>query len=596
MRCVRAQVTSLSASRQALLRRWLLVGDGCAETDRRRLVAYVVPREAPADESQDWDELIAQWRDVHDVLYAAAPRDQSRAGFNTAGWLSSYDSAPIPADAMQEWRDATLARILECKPQRVLEIGCGTGLLLLPLASVVTSYLGTDVSDGALEAIRRSGLPPSAELRRQAAHDWAGIEPESLDTIVLNSVVQYFPSVHYLLRVLEGAWRSLRPGGHVFLGDIRNLDLLATFRLTVEMERGSPREDCAVLRRRIAHAVEHERELALAPGFFHCLAQTLPQLGGLEVQPKRGRAFNELTRFRYDVVLQRGARARAATSTVELDWQRDGCTVDGLRGWIETCDAQLVTVRRIPVSRLAHAVRCTELLGDAGCPQTAGELSGAPLALQPIDIEDVVVPGYNMRLRYSDLPGAYDIILARESGLWTEAPLELAGPAQAFANDPMRAVRLQRLGEALKQDLCEKLPAHMVPSSFVFIDQLPRTASGKVDRRALPGAQSLQPDDLALHQQPRSDVELRLARIWEQVLGCQRIGVHANFFDLGGHSLLATQLVSRVCRTFGVELPLRTLFEGPTIEAQALAVEELLLAEIESLTEQDAQALAEGPR
>jgi SAM-dependent methyltransferase/acyl carrier protein len=589
------QVWKLSSTRQALLRCWLDgEGGGGPATDRRRLVAWVVPRGAGARESYGWDEQVQQWRDVHDALYLGSQSATNRE-FNTTGWLSSYDSVPIPADEMQEWRDETVSRILECKPERILEIGCGMGLLLFPLASLVLHYLGTDVSPVGLESIRCSGVPRSVELRQQAAHDFSGIEPGSFDTIILNSVIQYFPDVHYLFRVLEQAWRSLRPGGHLFIGDIRNLDLLTTFHVTVAMHRGSRSETVASIQRKVARAVEEERELALAPVFFDALAKRLPDLTALEIQPKRGRACNELTRFRYDAILRHGGHAAASPSGIELDYYGEGWSVGRLRAWMQAEQPELVTVRSVPVSRLAQAVHWTELLSDAQCPPTAGELSDAVPDGEPVDVENLVVPGYDMRLRYSAEPGAYDVIVQRGNGPLFELPRSIDAPPETFANDPLRPVRMRQLAAELKSELRDTLPAYMVPSSFVFIDTMPRTANGKVDRAALALPEDLQATiHKKLQQPPRNESEARLAEIWEEVLGCRCIGVTDNFFDLGGHSLLATQLISRVRRAFGVEVPLRSLFDAPTIEAQAIAIEDLLVVEIDKLSEEAAKNLAEG--
>ncbi|HEV7518415.1 MAG TPA: amino acid adenylation domain-containing protein, partial [Thermoanaerobaculia bacterium] len=126
--------------------------------------------------------------------------------------------------------------------------------------------------------------------------------------------------------------------------------------------------------------------------------------------------------------------------------------------------------------------------------------------------------------------------------------------------------------EQLRSFLAERLPGYMVPAAWVLLAELPLTANGKVDRRALPapqGSGSKEADYLA----PRGPVEEVLAAIWEEVLRRERVGVEDDFFALGGHSLLATKVTSRVRRTLGVELPLRVLFESPTIAALALEIE-----------------------
>ncbi|MEO6194012.1 MAG: amino acid adenylation domain-containing protein [Thermoanaerobaculia bacterium] len=125
--------------------------------------------------------------------------------------------------------------------------------------------------------------------------------------------------------------------------------------------------------------------------------------------------------------------------------------------------------------------------------------------------------------------------------------------------------------EELRRSLRERLPEYMVPAAFVKLAALPLTVNGKVDRQALPApdGQSLDVEYVA----PRTPVEEVLAGIWAEVLGVERVGVADHFFDLGGHSLLATRVMSRLRAAFGVEMPLRDLFEAPTVEALAARVE-----------------------
>jgi amino acid adenylation domain-containing protein len=127
--------------------------------------------------------------------------------------------------------------------------------------------------------------------------------------------------------------------------------------------------------------------------------------------------------------------------------------------------------------------------------------------------------------------------------------------------------------DALREHLRGSLPDYMVPSAFVALDALPLTPNGKVDRKALPA-----PDFASAQERyvaPRTPVEEMLAEIWAEVLRLERVGVEESFFELGGHSLLATRVVSRVREVFAIELPLRTLFEGPTVAELAGRVEEM---------------------
>ena len=157
--------------------------------------------------------------------------------------------------------------------------------------------------------------------------------------------------------------------------------------------------------------------------------------------------------------------------------------------------------------------------------------------------------------------------------------------------------------DELRRFLRERVPEYMVPSALVFLQALPLTPHGKVDRRALPAPEQTRPELESSYIAPRTEVENVLAAIWMKVLKLGQVGIHDNFFDLGGHSLLATQVISRLREAFHVEMPLRALFESPTVAGLAAVIDERqknrlteeelerILTELEATSEEEAKKL-----
>ncbi|MCD6571340.1 MAG: amino acid adenylation domain-containing protein, partial [Deltaproteobacteria bacterium] len=153
----------------------------------------------------------------------------------------------------------------------------------------------------------------------------------------------------------------------------------------------------------------------------------------------------------------------------------------------------------------------------------------------------------------------------------------------------------------LRGFLGKTLPDYMIPLRFVRLDALPLNPSGKVDRPALPDPEDLRPDTGIEYVAPRDDTEQIIADIWKEVLGLDRVGIYDNFFDLGGHSLKVTQVVSRIKKKIGIDLPVRSVFEEPTIEGLCRVIASLDSSEykyrqIEVLPKQDHYELSHAQK
>ena len=136
-----------------------------------------------------------------------------------------------------------------------------------------------------------------------------------------------------------------------------------------------------------------------------------------------------------------------------------------------------------------------------------------------------------------------------------------------------------------------RLPEYMVPAGVVRLEALPLTSNGKVDRGALAALRVVKPTPHGGLDSPRTLIEERLAGIVCQLLKLEHVGLEDNFFLLGGHSLLGAQLVARVNEGFGVALPLRTLFDIPTVSGLSAEIERLVLAKLEAMTAEEVVSL-----
>jgi amino acid adenylation domain-containing protein len=143
----------------------------------------------------------------------------------------------------------------------------------------------------------------------------------------------------------------------------------------------------------------------------------------------------------------------------------------------------------------------------------------------------------------------------------------------------------------LRSHLKERLPDYMIPSAFVYMEALPLTSHGKIDRRALPAPDAERPELAAAFIAPRTPAEKSLASIWMKLLGINRTGINDNYFELGGDSLLATQLASQVRSVFEVELPLVELFRHPTLAEMATSIEEAIIEQMEEISDEEAEQL-----
>ena len=359
---------------------------------------------------------IRYWREIWESTYGNAGLVTDSA-LNTAGWISSYTREPISETEMQEWVNCAVGRIDTLEARQILEIGCGFGMLLLRLAPSCERYCGLDFSPVAVRyvanEIERRKIR-NTTVRSAAAHELNDFKPGTFDLVILNSVVQYFPDVEYLVGVLERVVPLVASGGSIFIGDVRSLPLLDAFHASVELEQSPADLPITELRRRIKWRLDRENELVLAPAFFSDLRQHLPAITQVEVLLKRGRRHNEMTLFRYDVILRIGACTQGTVAPIREPGA--SLTLEQLRERLKIGHTELV-FSGIPNARVLPAIHATELIAEANDPATAGKVRER-LEVRGIDPEDIfnVDGSYDVHLTWTDgAPGFFDAMFCRRN-------------------------------------------------------------------------------------------------------------------------------------------------------------------------------------
>jgi pristinamycin I synthase 3 and 4 len=528
-----------------------------------QLLAWVIPDpawRAPPELLASWQQEQAKaWQGLYDDTYTTS-QQELRLEDDFSGWGNSFTGQPIPEQEMREWVDACVAPVLALRPQRVLEIGCGSGLLARRIAAQCQHYSGIDISAAAISALEQrldhAGIH-NVSLAVAAADDFAAVMPGRFDAIIINSVLQYFRDADYLQQVLANAVRACAPGGFVFVGDVRNLRLAEAFYSAIECyQRPHLAGQTQELRQRIARRARAEEELLVDPAFFCALKASLPEISHVDIRLRRGKAHNELTCYRYNVLLHVAtdpAAKPASSSTSATTAAQAAPVFHTPTVW------QGHGIADLPAILTSHALALIRIPNARLCP-------AHPQALDPESVAELgSAKGYTVHLSWGEAADHFNAWFVR--GPAAATPFDVAShqalpTPPRYTNHPLLLKLQSHLSAELRAHLQARLPPHMVPAAMVLIDQFPLNTSGKVDVNALPGPGLRH----GRHQiAPRNPLEQQLAAIWCQLLGLESVGIHDNFFELGGHSLLATQLISRISAQCEFRLQTKNIFTHPTI-------------------------------
>jgi amino acid adenylation domain-containing protein/non-ribosomal peptide synthase protein (TIGR01720 family) len=544
----------------------------------KRLVSYYVPDSAAVKsrESILQYQRVASWKELYEIEYGQTENDETvDTEFNIIGWNDSFTGSEIPALEMKEWLDDIVQVVLSQHPENVLEIGCGTGLIYYQLAGKVKKYIGCDLSRSSINQIKQQiakGLRNygDTELFTAPAHEVVLPQGQEVDTILLNSMVQYFPGEEYMNEVIDKSIKLLKGRGRIIVGDVRDNRLIQLFKGRLRLQKLQDGISVREFKWGIGQDIAREEELCLSPDYFYQLQTKYPEINHVEIQWKQGGYINELSLYRYTVVLYVGIEK----PMVLPQWQRwNSLSKSDALFATEAQLSNTVAIKDVPNPRLWKEKILQQALQN-NLFRTVGEIMHL-LGKEDVEtlhvnqiLQQAISKGYTYKLLVNEDPLKINLLFERNisDGFVSQpTPDKLEAGSKIKTNIPLFTDICFLLQKDIRDLLHNRLPDYMVPSEFIALSQLPITNNGKVDRLFLSERVEGVVVSTLNYVPPSTETEIAIAEIWKELLHLERLGIEDDFFDLGGHSLLAMRVISAIRKKLEIELNIKDLFENPTI-------------------------------
>ncbi len=373
-------------------------------------------------------------------------------------------------------------------------------MILMGVAPHCERYIAADFSSASLASLRQQllkmpALAARVQLIERTAENFDGVDANSVDIVIINSVVQHFPSVSYLTKVLQNAVHIVKEGGHIFVGDVLNLNLQRHFASSVVLFQAKDEDTVAELRARIQRRIDMEHQLVLSPAYFLSLKNQFPEVSRVEIRPRRDRCDNEMSRYRYHAVLHVGHESRGSSSVEFVDWTRHEFTLDDIRAWLQRQRGEWVGIKAIGNARLDEDLEALARLAAADAEDTAGARRGAKShtlrrGVNPRDLVDLGASlGFQVNLSWAACraDGSYDAVFVPSpsppgtSCLAIEWPEAGASEFVRFANAPGQEKFRSQLLDQLLTHCRQNLPPTMVPDDIAIVDGLVTTDDASRD-------------------------------------------------------------------------------------------------------------------
>ncbi|UKZ48294.1 NRPS [Trichoderma virens] len=567
-----------------------------------RLVSFVTLQATISEEqvqnftrtSDDETKQIESWEELFnkDTYDSFDSLPSSLAGRDFVGWSSMYSGHDIDIEEMNEWLDDTINSITNgSESLNVLELGSGSGMILFNLSSFLESYIGLDPSERVINWVAKSsttipGLSEKIRLQKGTAADISQLGSISPNVVIVNSVVQYFPNHEYLLRII-GDILQLESVTTVFIGDVRSYAMYKEFQVGKALflhGNNTSKDDIQDIMMDIEQS---ELELLVDPGFFTGLQTQFPdRIHHVEILPKRMKAVNELSCFRYAAVIhvQHGGLEQEIHNVGKSEWldfTERQLDQEKLLKLMKSSKFPLaisnIPYRKTILERLVIDSLTDISNDDINWLSNATEMAATLPSLDTVDLEKIAKQaGCQVEIscarQYTQRGGLDAIFHLNTSDRGRRAlfrfPTDHDGRSLSkLSSQPLQQQIKHRIRQQLQKKVEAQLPSYMTPKMITFLDKIPITGNGKVDRHALMKNLQRRTTREGTLRQPSTENERQMRKIWAQVLNLEpsTISLSDNFFAIGGDSLGAMKVVG-LARKAGLKLTVADIFRGSNLE------------------------------
>lgn len=523
------------------------------------------------------DDVSTVLKNIYDEVYLHA-EEYEHGTVNNCGWQSSFTGQLFDADELYESVQFIQKQIETANLSNVLEVGCGTGSLLLEYIDKTTHCTIIEISSKAIDYVQKKLSPLQHKkvlFKNESILDLDVHQHYSC--IIINSVIQYLPSIDSLIKTLTQLVAAAQSGSTIIIGDVRSLELLDIY-LLEKLRLQSNTTQLSNYTLNTLYYKSRDAEIVLSPLFFHALKNSIPSISHVDVAVKCGHYKNELNYFRYDVILHIDKPVSLQSPTT-IDYTND-LTPATITTLLQSNPTDCFCITNLPNTRIAGLIK------DIRHNLTNNNVSGLllPLINESYTNETVCI-GVQALLHIEQETHEQFVEYDRKKPITTLQlyfyPKKGASivrcistttyqSCRTYSREPFNPWMQTIYFDHIRQHMSQHMIPWIMPSVCVWIEKWPVTINGKLDKKKLELPSSTH------HITPNSTTLEQLQVLWQRVTGDNALA-HKEFGASGVSSLGMYFFLSTINETFAVTINYHNFREHRTLDALAIYIESLLL-------------------